>query len=209
LLNVAVRSKAAILAGVAGALFTSLGTAADPATAAAGPTFIASTAMNGTPLPAALIHSDGWRLDQGVWAVRFRSLAPPNGTTTIDASWTPPKLHVSRGATFFATSVDVGHQGVPPSSDGYSSAFQICPAGKRCDPWQTMNARGLPDEYTSSLPYDLVVGIGTGIEWKGKPATIKVHWRFRGREHGADEQDETVSVAVGAGASTLLGRMTQ
>lgn len=195
--------------GVAIALMASLVVTSSPATASAGPTFLASTVMNGTPLATPLIQSDGWRSDHGVWTLRVRSLAPPNGTTTISASWRAPKIHVSRGTTFFAASVEVGHQALPPGYDGYTSSFQICPAGQRCEPWQTMNARSLPEEYTSSLPYALIVSTGTGIQWRGKPATIRIHWRFRGHEQGADEQDETVSVAVGRAAGTLLRRMTQ
>lgn len=173
------------------------------AQAADAPTLSASTTVGQQTTAMPLVHGD-WSLDNGIWTATVKSASVVGGTTTYRGTWTSPTFRVAGGQIYFASNIDVGHQGESDHSSYYSQKARTCTVRLGCDKWLSISTDGLPQQYTASPPYAITTGTGLTFKWGPHPQQATyVQWRFVVTERGFDEQALTARVAAGRSAKSL------
>src|SRR5882724_1521439 len=129
---------AAMLAG------TVLGQAAEGAST---PTLRVTTTTAGSVL-AQPTATGTWSESNGVWSADIKSVAPPASVTRIEATWTSPNMTIKHRSTYFASMIDVAHQGQTDGALSYFLRARTC-VKRWCEPW-TVFTDQTPNQYVEA-----------------------------------------------------------
>ncbi|MDQ1703816.1 MAG: hypothetical protein QOF18_182 [Frankiaceae bacterium] len=122
-------------------------------------------------------------------------------------TWRSPVTALRRGKTFFASGIELTHQGAKDTGVSYRMSARPCLAHGPCEPWTTViSDRNLQYAEPGVLPFFVSTGTGINFGWLGSPRRGYVEWRLTQNQRTLDWAESVVRVAVGPAAAAMAAR---